>query len=49
MYKIAVHLWNSVNVAGQENYYFFRHSRNNICSFLFCKKRKNACRKSPNN
>ena len=33
IYKLAVYLWNSSNV-GQENYDFFRHPRNNICSIL---------------
>ena len=33
IHKLAVYLRNSVN-AGQENYDFFRHPENNICSFL---------------
>ena len=45
IYKIAVYLWNSVNVVGQENYYFFRHPRNNICSFIIQPKTQKCMQK----
>ena len=45
IYKIAVYLWNSMNAVNQENYDFFRHPRNNICTFLILpKNRKNVYR-----
>ena len=45
IYKIAVYLWNSVNVVGQENYDFFRHPRNNIFSFLILPKTQKCMQK----
>ena len=45
IYKVAVYLWNSANIVGQENYDFFRHPRNNICSFLFLPKTQKCMEK----